>query len=124
MAKKPVSEQAAEMVAGVDESMHPLAQSLAEELLWQREKLEKARRTIDSANMAMVVSYDNGGGQKGIRKNPMFEAYNAAFKNYERGIAALDAMLKGGKGSKVKKAGKLAQLRLVNGGGEAGQRAG
>lgn len=104
MAKKPVSEQAAEMVAGVDESMHPLAQSLAEELLWQRKKLEKARRTIDSANMAMVVSYDNGGGQKGIRKNPMFEAYNAAFKNYERGIAALDAMLKGGKGSKVKKA--------------------
>lgn len=124
MAKKPVSEQAAEMVAGVDESMHPLAQSLAEELLWQREKLEKARSTIDSANMAMVVSYDNGGGQKGIRKNPMFEAYNAAFKNYERGITALDAMLKGGKGAKVKKAGKLAQLRLVNGGGEAGQRAG
>ncbi len=123
MAKKSVSEQAAEMVAGVDETMHPLAQSLAEELVWQREKLENARRTIDSSNMAMVVSYDNGGGQRGIRKNPMFEAYNAAFKNYERGIAALDSMLKGGKGSKVKKAGKLAQLRLV-GGGEAGQRAG
>lgn len=124
MEYKTVRQEAEDMVAGVDPSLHPLAADLAAELLWQRGKLERARATIDSGGMQMVVPYDNGGGQKGIRKNPLFEMYNAAFKNYASGINALDAMLAGGKSEKVKKAGKLAQLRLVNGGADQKSRAG
>lgn len=103
------------LAAGIDESAHPFAVDLAVEVLWQRSKLEEARKTIDSKRMKMAVSYDNGGGQKGTHKNPMFDAYNAAFRGYVSGITALDAMLAKERQGEIKRSGKLAQLRLVSG---------
>ena len=33
-----------------------------------------------------MVEYDNGGGQKGIRENPVFKAYEALWKSYMLGM--------------------------------------
>ncbi|MBQ0005101.1 MAG: hypothetical protein KBS68_04475 [Clostridiales bacterium] len=51
---------------------------------WMRVKLDEAREQVSKESI--VVEYDNGGGQKGIRKNPFFDAYEALFKSYMLGM--------------------------------------
>ena len=41
-----------------------------------------------------VVDYDNGGGQKGVRENPVFKRYESFFKTYSLGMSAIFAVLK------------------------------
>lgn len=47
-------------------------------------KLDEAREQIKDETI--TVEYDNGGGQKGIRENPVFKAYEALWKSYMIGI--------------------------------------
>lgn len=47
-------------------------------------KLDEAREQIKSETI--TVEYDNGGGQKGIRENPVFKAYEALWKSYMLGM--------------------------------------
>lgn len=47
-------------------------------------KLDESRALIQQS--AIVVSYDNGGGQKGIRENPIFKGYESLFKSYMNGM--------------------------------------
>lgn len=47
-------------------------------------KLDEAREQIKSETI--TVKYDNGGGQKGIRENPVFKAYEALWKSYMLGM--------------------------------------
>lgn len=36
-----------------------------------------------------VVAYDNGGGQKGVRENPVFKRYESFFKTYSLGMSEI-----------------------------------
>lgn len=54
---------------------------------WMRIKLDEIREDIASEDI--VVPYDNGGGQKGIRKNPFFDGYEALFKSYMLGMGRI-----------------------------------
>ena len=36
-----------------------------------------------------VVEYDNGGGQKGVRENPVFKRYESFFKTYSLGMSEI-----------------------------------
>ena len=36
-----------------------------------------------------VVDYDNGGGQKGVRENPVFKRYESFFKTYSLGMSEI-----------------------------------
>ena len=54
---------------------------------WMRVKLDETRELI--AQEDIVVDYDNGGGQKGIRKNPFFDGYEALFKAYMLGMGRI-----------------------------------
>ncbi len=54
---------------------------------WMKVQLERARETI--AAEPIVVEYDNGGGQSGLREHPAYKAYEALFKSYMLAINKL-----------------------------------
>lgn len=82
---------AAALVADLPEPKRGMALDLAVEVLWMADKLKAARRQIGSKGVA--VRYDNGGGQKGERRNPAFDGYNALFKSYVLGLNKLESMI-------------------------------
>lgn len=85
------SDRAAAMVASVPEATRDRARELAENVLWMEQKLEDARRVIGKSSVA--IPYDNGGGQKGIRKNPAFDGYNSLMSSYTKALKQLCEML-------------------------------
>ncbi len=58
--------------------------SVIENTAWMKIKLDDAREAIKSSNV--VIPYDNGGGQSGIRENPLFKGYESLFKTYMQGM--------------------------------------
>ena len=58
------------------DALRPLVDNMA----WMRIKLDDARETIRTSNV--VIPYDNGGGQTGLRENPLFKGYENLFKSY------------------------------------------
>lgn len=59
-------------------------QPVIENTAWMKAKLDDARAAIKTAQI--VVTYNNGGGQKGIRENPLFKGYEALWKSYMHGM--------------------------------------
>lgn len=47
-------------------------------------KLDETKELIQQSSV--VMPYDNGGGQKGIRENPIFKGYENLFKSYMQGM--------------------------------------
>lgn len=70
--------------SGVPEHQQEALVPLVEELAWQRVKLEETRHAIKDS--AVVIAYDNGGGQKGIRENPIYKGYIALWRAYMLGF--------------------------------------
>lgn len=85
------ADRAAAMVDGAPENVRDRARELAENVLWMEQKLEDARRVIGKSSVA--IPYDNGGGQKGIRKNPAFDGYNSLMSSYTKALKQLCEML-------------------------------
>ena len=81
-----------QLCAGVAENVRPYALELAENVIFMGGKLEDTRRGL--ANQQVVIAYDNGGGQKGIRKNPIFEGYNQLMANFRKTAEQLCAIIK------------------------------
>lgn len=50
-------------------------------------KLEEAREEICDEGIA--VPYDNGGGQKGMRENPLFKGYENLWRCYIAGMGKI-----------------------------------
>jgi hypothetical protein len=48
---------------------------------------------MQGRNSQLIVGYDNGGGQRGIRKNPIYEAYNQLMANYRKSLQQLTELL-------------------------------
>ena len=72
---------------GCIKSLRPIVENTA----WMKAKLDDARAEIRDGQIA--VEYDNGGGQKGVRENPLFKGYESLWKAYMLGMARLlDAM--------------------------------
>lgn len=61
---------------------------IIENVAWMKIKLDDAREKI--ASSSVVIPYDNGGGQSGIRENPLYKGYEALWKSY---ITGLDRIL-------------------------------
>ncbi len=62
------------------ESLIPVVENLA----WQRVKLNETREIMKKSQV--VISYDNGGGQKGIRENPIYKGYLSLWRGYMNGF--------------------------------------
>lgn len=54
---------------------------------WQKVQLEQAIELISTTQI--VIPYDNGGGQKGIRANPAFGEYESLWKTYNSTMSVI-----------------------------------
>lgn len=72
--------EAAEVPKKQIEVLHGVIDNLA----WQRVKLDETRELMAQAQV--VCKYDNGGGQSGIRENPLFKGYATLWRNYLMGL--------------------------------------
>ena len=77
--------------ASLPEPTRARAVELAENVLWMEQKLANAREVIGKSSVA--IPYDNGGGQRGIRKNPAFDGYNSLMSSYTKALKQLCEML-------------------------------
>lgn len=68
-----------------------LLEPVLENTAWMKAKLDEARETI--RNTSVAIPYDNGGGQTGIRENPLFKGYEALWKSYMSGMNVIMAQL-------------------------------
>ena len=71
---------------GISDSRMKALEPVIDNVAWMRAKLDEARETIKGSGVA--IPYDNGGGQKGIRENPLFKGYHALWKSYMSGMNA------------------------------------
>lgn len=69
---------------GIPDKRMKLLEPIILNTAWMKAKLDDAREAIKNSNI--VISYDNGGGQKGIRENPLFKGYEALWKSYMHGM--------------------------------------
>lgn len=83
------------IVEGVDQRIRPQVEVLLNQVLFMADKLEDAR--IDLQYQDLVIDYDNGGGQSGIRENPEFVAYHKLLTSFNKSLAQLREIL--GEGS-------------------------
>lgn len=77
--------------AGVSERRMNTLAPVITNTAWMKAKLDDAREAIK--NSQIVISYDNGGGQKGIRENPLFKGYESLWKSYIQGVDRILAAL-------------------------------
>ena len=103
--------KAEQLVAGVN-VMHDEALELAESVLFMAAKLEESRKAM--ANEPLVVPYDNGGGQAGMRENPRFSAFEKLMNTYTRSLAQLRQIVEKGTTSQ-KSLGVMAELTTIAG---------
>lgn len=77
--------------SGVSQANIKLLGSIIKNSAWMQVKLDDAMELIKNSSIAMP--YNNGGGQKGIRENPLFRGYEALWKSYMAGMDKIISML-------------------------------
>lgn len=80
-----------ELVDRLPEHERDHVRELAEDVLFMRGKLAETRRALE--NSAVVIPYDNGGGQTGIRANPAFGEYQKLLRTYTATLAELRGII-------------------------------
>ena len=76
---------------GISEKRVDMLESVIENTAWMKAKLDDAREQIQ--NTSVAIPYDNGGGQKGIRENPLFKGYSNLWKSYMSGMTTIMSLL-------------------------------
>ncbi len=77
--------------ADVPQQKRDVLASVIDNLAWQRIKLDEAREQMQDASI--TCEYDNGGGQSGIRENPLFKSYINLFRAYMVGLEKYSSYL-------------------------------
>lgn len=72
---------------GISDKKQKLLEPIILNTAWMKAKLDDAREAIKNSNI--VISYDNGGGQKGIRENPLFKGYESLWRSYMAGMSKI-----------------------------------
>lgn len=83
---------AKQLCENVPEQVRPFVIELAENVIFMHDKLIETRKGLK--NQALVIPYDNGGGQTGIRENPAFKAYQTMLASYRKALEELSATLR------------------------------
>ncbi len=60
---------------------------LKEQLRHLAERIQTEGRRMDEEDL--IIYYDNGGGQTGVRENPYYPAYEKLLASYVKTLAAL-----------------------------------
>lgn len=74
--------------ANVSDNRIASLETIIEECAFMRHKLNVAKKDIRESSI--VIPYDNGGNQRGIRENPLFKGYESLLKSY---LLALDRII-------------------------------
>ena len=85
--------EAEQLIEEYDGPLRPQVLELAENVVFMAHKLKETRESMGST--PLIVRYDNGGGQKGYRENPVFKAYNAMAARYVSALGQLEGMTGG-----------------------------
>ncbi len=83
---------AKQLCENVPEQVRPFVAELAENVIFMHDKLIETRKGLKT--QALVIPYDNGGGQCGIRENPAFKAYQTMLASYRKALEELSATLR------------------------------
>lgn len=73
--------------AGISDKRINALEPIIENTAWMKVKLDETRELIKTSNV--VIPYDNGGGQKGLRENPLFKGYESLWKSYMSGMGRI-----------------------------------
>lgn len=76
---------------GIADKKIDMLGSVIENTAWMKAKLDDTREQI--RNTSVAIPYDNGGGQTGIRENPLFKGYSALWKSYMSGMNTILSLL-------------------------------
>lgn len=106
-----MSKEAKELCSGVH-TLHDETLELAESVLFMAKKLSEAREQMKEE--ALVIEYDNGGGQSGIRENPHYTAYEHLLATYSKSLRQLADILKDGSQSS-RSSGIMKELAVISG---------
>ena len=110
--KKVTGPSKAEILVSGVKVMHDEALELAESVLFMAAKLEESRKIM--ANEPIVIPYDNGGGQSGIRENPHYTAFEHLVTAYNKSLRQLTEIVE--KGAPVRNASSImAELTTIAG---------
>ena len=110
-----MSNKAEEICAGVH-TLHYEALELAESVVFMAKKLEESRAIMERE--PLVIDYDNGGGQCGIRENPHYTAYEHLLTAYGKSLRQLTEIVE--KGTPSRKASNIMKELSVIAGKKAG----
>ena len=72
---------------GISDKRQKLLEPIILNTAWMKAKLDDAREAIKNSNI--VIAYDNGGNQKGIRINPLFTGYENLWRSYMAGMSKI-----------------------------------
>ena len=76
-----------ELLGDLPERQREILSPVVQNTAWMKVQLDRARELI--ATGEIVMNYDNGGGQEGIRENPAFKGYEALWKAYMQGASKI-----------------------------------
>ncbi len=71
----------------ISDKKRAVLNGVIENVAWMKVKLEDTREKIKHLDVA--IPYDNGGGQTGIRENPLFKGYEQLWKSYMSGMGRI-----------------------------------
>ena len=77
--------------ANVPQQNRAVLAPVIDNMAWQRIKLDETR--VEMQNASVVCDYDNGGGQTGVRENPIFKAYINLWRAYMLGLEKFTSYL-------------------------------
>lgn len=78
------------LLSGIPKSKRKQATELAEHAIAIEDKLKESKEEIKT--MDLVIFYDNGGGQEGLRENPAFKAYESLLSQYQKVLNQLNGL--------------------------------
>lgn len=70
--------------ANISRHKMKVLESVVDNVAFMKVKLDELREQILTEDV--LIEYDNGGGQKGIRENPIYKRYESLFSNFMKGM--------------------------------------
>lgn len=88
--KKSDEQRIRALIRDIPKQHQDQARELASNIIAMEDKLAETREKI--WGMDVVITYNNGGGQAGLRENPAYKAFSALLNQYLKTIRQLSDM--------------------------------
>ncbi|NPD33094.1 hypothetical protein HLV35_07480 [Eggerthellaceae bacterium zg-997] len=107
------------LVADLPDERRAALMPIIDQCAVMHEQLLAANEAMDGE--PLVIPFDNGGGQSGVRENPAYPAYEKLFRAYLSGMQPIVQAL-GATGSKRAAAAEAASPEAASAGGRVAER--